>query len=160
MEAEIKEAELAYLLSGPTPEEIAVAEAEIKEAKVGLAIAQAGLRQAELVAPFSGTVTEMRLGEGESVSQNQPVVILADLSRLHVESTELDELDVTRIEIGDRAQVTFDALAGSSLSGQVSHIGLRGMGTEYGTLYKVIVQLNEQIPGIRWGMLAQVEIRP
>jgi len=160
VEAEIKEAELAYLLSGPTPEDIAVIEAEIKEAQVALAIAQAGLRQAELVAPFSGTVTEMRVGEGESVSQNQPVAVLADLSQLHVESTELDELDVTRIGIGDRAEVAFDALPESSLSGQVSHIGLRGTSTEYGTLYEVIVQLNEQIPGIRWGMLAQVEIRP
>jgi len=159
-EAEIKEAELAYVLAGPTSEEIAVVEAEIKEAQVGLAIAQASLRQAELAAPFSGTVTEMLVREGESVTQNQQVILLTDLRRLHVESTELDELDITRIEIGAQAEMTFDALPGARLSGQVSHIGLRGASTEEGTRYKVIVQLNEQIPGIRWGMLAQVEIRP
>jgi len=157
---EQSQAELAVLLSGPTPEEIAVVEAEIKEAQVGLAIAQASLRQAELAAPFSGTVTEMLVREGESVTQNQQVILLTDLRRLHVESTELDELDITRIEIGAQAEMTFDALPGARLSGQVSHIGLRGASTEEGTRYKVIVQLNEQIPGIRWGMLAQVEIRP
>jgi len=159
-EAEVKEAEVAYLLAGPTSEEIAVAEAEVKEAEGGLAIAQAGLRQAELLAPFSGTVIELFVREGESVSANQPVVVLADLSRSHVESTNLDELDVTKIEIGDPAEVTFDALPGQRLSGWVSYIGLRGTATEEGTLYKVIIQLHEQMPEIRWGILARVEVCP
>ena len=94
------------------------------------------------------------------MSQNQQVILLTDLRQLHVESTELDELDITRIEIGARAEMTFDALPGTRLSGQVSRIGLRGASTEEGARYRVIIQLNEQIPEIRWGMLARIEIRP
>ena len=154
------EAALERLLAGLPPEAIAVYEAQLEEAKAALATAQANLGQAELVAPFAGTVVSVSTRVGELVPENLPVLVLADLDTFRVESIDLDELDVTRIEVGDRAEITFDALLDQPTEGTVSSVALRGNSTELGTYYPVVIELAETPTGLRWGMIAQIEINP
>ena len=63
-----------------------------------------------------------------------PVLLLADLENLQVETTDLGEIDVAQIVVGDTAIVTFDALPELVLEGTVVSIAPKaapGSGVDY-----------------------------
>ncbi len=82
---------------------------------------------------------------------------MGDLGALRVETTDLNEIDVARVEVGDEATVTFDALPDLTLNGTVVAIAPRAeAGT--GVNYTVTVELEEIPAALRWGMTAFVDI--
>ncbi len=152
------QAHLDQLLAGPRAEDIAVAEAQVAQAQTALAQAQAALEDAELVAPFSGTVAKVTVRAGEMVAPGQPVVFLSDLSRLQVETTDLNEADIWAVAVGQKVTLTFDGLPGKALSGRVARIAPMASIEQGGTNYTALIELDEQDPGLRWGMTAYVDI--
>ena len=61
---------------------------------------RAALADAEVRAPFSGTITNLNLKEGEFASTGQAAVTLADFSSWVVKTTDLTELDVVNVKEG------------------------------------------------------------
>jgi HlyD family secretion protein len=110
-----------------------------------------------LRAPGGGTITAVQIDAGETVMPGQVVLVLADLSLLRIETTDLSERDVGRVAVGQRANVYLEAL-GTEIQGRV--MGIAPQATIIGgdVVYPVYVQLDEQPPGLRWGMSADVEI--
>mgnify|MGYP000101548624 CR=1 FL=1 len=155
-----RDAAQAYLdlvMAGPAPEEIAVAEAEVEQARAAVEAARIERDQGLLKAPFNGTISEVRVDEGEWIGPGQPVLLIGDLNTLRVETTDLNELDVARIKVGDRATVTFDALPEVSVQGTVVRIAPKSS-EGAGVNYTVIIELSEVPAALRWGMTAFVDI--
>lgn len=138
------------LKEGADPNDIAAAEANIRAI-------ESVINQKYLIAPFAGTIIEVYAQTGEAVSPGAPVILLADLSTMIVQTTDLSEIDVAKVNIGDAASVTFDALANTQITGKVSEIALKNA-TGSGVYYTVTVELDEYPPALRWGMSAFVEI--
>ena len=111
----------------------------------------------QLNAPFDGTVSELYLKENEWIAPGQPVLLLADLENLRVETTDLNEIDVARIEVGDTAIVTFDALPGLAVEGKVMRVAQKAAEGS-GVNYTVVILLDEIPEKLRWGMTAFVDI--
>ena len=59
---------------------------------------------------------------GEQVTPGQTLFVLGNLDSLRVETTDLDEIDVVRVALGQRAAVVFDALPDRVLEGRVTRI--------------------------------------
>jgi Cu(I)/Ag(I) efflux system membrane fusion protein len=74
-----------------------------------------------LRAPFTGTVLERGVSEGQYVSAQTPLFTVADLSKLWV-LADLYEMDFTRVHVGDRVRLNVDALPGHSFEGRVEFI--------------------------------------
>lgn len=149
-------ARLELLKAGTRPEDIDVAEANLDQAEADLAAAKARLAQASLTAPFGGTVSLINIQLNEFVTPGQPIIDLADLSGLRVETTDLNEIDVARVEVGASVVVTFDALP-DEVPGTVTRISPKSEeGT--GVNYTVVVELGETPEQLRWGMTAFVDI--
>jgi len=142
---------------GPDPKDVSLAQARLDNAAAQLAAAQAALLDLDLRAPFAGTVSELYVHANEWANPGQPVLLLADLSRLRVETTDLNEIDVARLEPGSPVVVTFDALPGVSIPGKVDRIAPKAAQGS-GVNYTVIVELNEIPDRLRWGMTAFVDI--
>lgn len=151
------QAQLDMLQSGATAEMIAAAEAGVAQAEAALHGVQAALEQATLRAPFAGTVVAVEVNPGEMVQPGQAALTLADLSLMQVETTDLSEQDVGRVQVGQRAAVYVDALA-AELDGRVVHIASRAGEVGGDVVYKVVIELDEQPPGLRWEMSADIEI--
>jgi HlyD family secretion protein len=151
------EQQLSLLRAGPTAEQIAVATAQVAQAEAALQAARVALEQAELRAPFAGTVSALTISPGETVAPGQAVLALADLSYLQVETTDLSERDVALVALGQEAFVYVEAL-GEEIEGRV--VGIAPQSTTIGgdVVYTVYVELGEQLPGLRWGMSADVEV--
>ena len=123
-EAEVRrtQAELDLLKAGSRPEAILAARADVASAQADLDRANAALRDTELVAPFAGSVVSLDVKVGEQVTSSTPVVRLADLNTWQVETTNLAEINVARVQEGARVRLSFDALPDLELAGQVSRI--------------------------------------
>ena len=177
---DVAQAQLDTLQAGATAEEITAAEAAVSQAEAALQVVRAGLDQATLRAPFiqkgseaapsiqkgseaapsapsAGTVTALEVGPGEAVMPGQVALTMVDLSRLRVETTDLSELDVARVAVGQRASIYVEPL-GVTVGGRVVRIASQAEMIGGDVVYAVVVELDEQPPGLRWGMSVEVEI--
>lgn len=151
-------AQLALLQAGATSEEIAAAQATVSQAEATLEVARAAVGKCEIRAPFAGTVGAVNVRAGETVAPGQPLVTLGDLTTLRVETTDMDEIDVARVTVGQKADVTFDALPEQVFTGHITRIDPMSKPGAGGVNYTAIVELEESDPALRWGMTAFVDI--
>ena len=152
------QADLDLLKSGPRREELAAARAVVLQAEAALESAQVALERTEVHAPFDGVVTRVSVEVGDTVAPGQPMLVLAELSRLQVTTTDSTELDVVHLSVGNPVVVIVDALPASTLQGYISEIGLRGIDDQGDVVYPVTVELDEQLPELLWGMTVLVEL--
>jgi multidrug resistance efflux pump len=101
---------------------IADAEIDVEEAKV--AIVDAELNKTSIVSPISGTVLRRfgKVGEVVGVEPPPALFVLGRTSTLQVRA-EIDELDVGRIHVSDKARVVADAFPNATFSGTVTRVG-------------------------------------
>lgn len=137
-----------------------LAEAELELARSTLSSAQTDLLQTEVRAPFAGTVADVALEVGEQAVAGQTVISIGDLSSWLIETTDLSELEVVRLAVGDRATVSFDALPDASIEGTVDRIQVRGTTADGGVVYAIAIRPDSNVAALRWGMSATVRIRP
>jgi len=143
---------------GPDLEEIKIAQARLNNANESLEAAQSALGDLELSARFEGVISEISVNEGEWVTPGQPIILLADLENLQIETTDLNEIDAARVSEGDPVIVTFDAIPDLVIKGNVVSIATKASaGT--GVNYKVTIILDEIPEKLRWDMTAFVDIQ-
>jgi HlyD family secretion protein len=142
---------------GPDPDDVALAEARLANARDQVAAAEAALADLELLAPFAGVVSELHINPSEWVAPGQPVLLLADLGHLQVETTDLGEIDVAQIAVGDVATITFDALPDEVVQGTITSIAPKAAEGS-GVNYTVILEMDRVPSALRWGMTAFVDI--
>ncbi len=129
--------------------------------------AQDDLSKTVILAPMSGTVSQLNSEEGEVVLGTEQfsgtvIMTIADLSRMEAEA-DVDETDIVEVAIGQPASIEVDALPDSLLRGEVTEIAssafTQGRGTqEEVTNFKVKVAILERVMSLRPGMSATVDI--
>jgi RND family efflux transporter MFP subunit len=168
LEAKVKEAEanlevaqvqVKYLQRVGTDEvHLESAQAEADRAQALLDSANATLAaQSTLVAPFDGIVVSVDVSPGETVVPGGAIITMGDLSRLQVETKDLSERDIPRVQIGQAANVFIEPL-NQEFSGKVADISRISSTVGGDVVFKVTIDLNEQPQGLLWGMSADVTI--
>ena len=157
-EAQLERAQHDYeiLKEGPDPEKVRLAEEELVNSQTQLAAAKAALDNLTLTAPFDGTVVKIHNHPGEWVIAGQTVLELADLEALRIETTDLSELDVPRIEIGQSVTVVIKAL-GLDVKGSVSDISPLADTLGGDVVYQTTIELETIPEGLRAGMSVEVQ---
>ena len=154
----------------------AVARAEQALAAAGRRVAQARaqatgardlLDKTNITAPMDGIVSRLQVRQGEMVVigiQNQPgttLMTISDLSSINAE-VKVAEADVLRLEVGQPASVTLDAVPDTAFPGQVVEIGasalpIQGTGAA-AREFRVVVRLDAAPPSLRPGLTCDAEI--
>ncbi len=119
--------------------------------------AAASLTQNTLLAPYAGTVVDIQVIPGETVQSSQTVLVLADLSHLQIETTDLSERDITRVKVGQSVDVYIEALD-VNVAGKVVRISPIAETVGGDVVFPVTIELSEQPEGLFWGMTAEVQI--
>lgn len=142
------------------PEQKALLEARLNNAKAQTAAAEKALSNYDIRAPFDGVVTDVNVTVGELLGPEKFAVQMADFSAWYVETTDLNELEVVNIREGQQVEIRPDALEDLTLTGVVEHIGqsFRIQGGD--VLYKVKIRLTEADPALRWGMTVEITFLP
>jgi HlyD family secretion protein len=143
----------------PTQDEIKQAEARLVQAELAVSRLKLQIEDATLDAPFAGTAAEVYVEQGDQVSAGQPALTLATLDRLVVKTTDLTELDIAQVAVGQPVVVSLDALPDAEFEGRVAEIALRGGDYRGDIVYQVTVEFAESPDApLLWGMTAMVKI--
>src|SRR5687767_7876754 len=137
---------------------IQTAEAEVARAQALLDSANAVLKsQSTLLAPFDGTIVAVDISPAETVTPGQVVIVLGDLSNYQIETTDLSERDVIRVQRGQTAKIFIEAL-NEEFSGKVIDVDRVSSTLGGDVVYTVTIELDTQPKGLLWGMSADVQI--
>jgi multidrug resistance efflux pump len=110
-----------------------------------------------VTAPLTGTITNLPVHKGDSVTPGAVIAAIGDVSRLKVETDDVDEFMIASIRPGQPITVTVDAIEGRELRGRVRTVALRSQETEDGDdHYPVVVDLDWSPPDLRPGMTVRV----
>jgi HlyD family secretion protein len=149
---------LASLLAGPDAKAVQLAQQRYDTAKAALDEAKSALEAATLTAPFDGTVISVGAQVGDLISSNTTVVTLADLSNMRVVAN-VDETDISKVEVGQDVLITFDAFAGYQFWGKVLEVPLEGSLVQNVVRYQVVASLPDMSGiALRSGMTANLTI--
>jgi RND family efflux transporter MFP subunit len=170
LEARIAEAEASVVAAqtqvtylqrvgvGNAYEQIDAAQADVDRAQAVVDQLKATLEQATLTTPVSGTVITVNVAPGETANPGQVSIIVADLTHMRIETTDLSERDIPAVQIGQTTSVFIDAL-NETFDGKVVDIDRQSETVGGDVTYKVTIDLDQQPAGLRWGMSAEVTIQ-
>lgn len=159
-EVEKAQSQLQEMLSGDRSAVLAAATADAQAASVALQQARLNLADTEIRAEFAGTVGNLKVQEGDSVSVGTLFLRLVDTSTWQVETSDLTELSIVKVKVGDRASVTCDAIPELDIPARVVAISPIGESRAGDIVYTVRLKLERQDPRLRWNMTATVKIDP
>jgi len=109
-----------------------------------------------IYAPIDGTVLTINVKEGEEVLSKTSLLTLADLSTIKVE-IPVDELDIFKIALDQKANVWSDALPGKVYSATVTDIAREGTRESGIATFDVTLELEPGAP-FKVGMSVEAEI--
>jgi multidrug efflux pump subunit AcrA (membrane-fusion protein) len=126
---------LATLLAGPDPNDVQSSQLSVQQQQLALQTAQTNLDDCYIRAPISGIIASIPAVVGNTVPS--PAVTMVGQGQ--VAEVTLNEIDAAKVQTGDMATVTFDALPNLSLAGQVVELD------PVGTVSQGVVDYNAQI---------------
>ncbi|MFH2050242.1 MAG: efflux RND transporter periplasmic adaptor subunit [bacterium] len=162
-ETEFKNSKYAYL-NAKSAYEATKAQAQQSEARYDKALDY--LSKAKVVAPMPGIITFLDCEEGEIAaaqtvySQGKTLMTVSNLDVFEVE-VEVDETEVTKVELGQEAKIEIDAFPDTTFMGEVVEVGNTAIYTsssDQSTNFKVKVIFIDKNEKIRPGMSATVDI--
>jgi multidrug efflux pump subunit AcrA (membrane-fusion protein) len=110
-----------------------------------------------LVSPWRGTITDIPVHVGDTVAVGAVVASVGDLSRLQVETTDVDEFIVGRVVPGRAVMVTIDALDQHQLRGRIRSVSLEPRrGPDGDDHYPTVIDLEFPPLQLRIGMTVRV----
>ncbi len=151
---------LSQLQAGSTPQDIAAQQASVDAASANVSAAEAAIGNAIITAPFSGTVSAVRVKKGDIIPPNTVAVSLNPQSALQIE-VYFSEIDAAKIASGAPATVTVDAYGDTKpFAATVISIDRSPTMQNGVPAYKATLQFTEDNPLISSGMTANVSITP
>lgn len=133
-----------------------VGEARVAQINATIASIEALIAKSRIVAPFAGTITLQDAKVGSIASPGSKLVSIISESDLSLEAN-ISEVNIGKVEVGDRAVVEFDSFPGETFEGIVAYIE-PGETLIDGVVYyktRVTIAQNEKV---RSGMTANLEI--
>lgn len=146
---------------------LTAAEEQVVQARANLAKAQDDLAKTTIFAPLSGRVVSLQAEEGEVVISGtinnaaSVIGIIADLSEILAE-VDVDETEIVRVRVGQRAKLSVDALPERTFEGRVMEIGSSGFNRPQQpdvTFFRVKLLFESPDADLRPGMSARADIQ-
>ena len=141
---------LSQVQAGPKASDLAVAQANIDAIK-------AQLTQADIVAPFDGTITDVGVMTGDLVSNGTAAFRIDVMSPFYVD-LQVSELDINKIQVGQPVEFTFDGIPNKTYTGTVEEIGSVGATSSGVVNFTVTVSMQKPDSSVKPGMSVAANI--
>lgn len=103
-----------------------------------------------ITAPFAGTLAALNMKRFDTLSTGSSVATL--ITNQKIAQLSLNEVDATKIKLGDKATLTFDAIDGLTLTGEVAEIDAVGTVTQGVVSYTLKIGFDSQDERVKPGM--------
>ncbi len=145
-----KEESLAKLKAEPDKLEVRAKQIAVQQKQEALLAAQQNLAEYYIRAPFDGVVAKVNAKKGESISSAGAAVTL--ITKQKIAEIPLNEVDIAKVKIGQKATLTFDAIEGLSITGEAADIDTFGTITQGVVTYQVKIVFDTQDERVKPGM--------
>jgi HlyD family secretion protein len=140
------------------------AQTSLVRAKAALSTQEDRLRDTRVLAPITGVILSRSVDLGQIISSavsnvggGTVLASIADMEEVYV-ITNVDEVDIGKVTIGQRAKVIADAFPDDSFYGEVLRIAPLGKTSQNVTTFNVIVVVKNLGGKLKAGMSASVDI--
>ena len=155
--SEVAKDDIILGLSGDDlTESIQSASESLRSAEISMQNLQDTMNNYTITAPISGTIIEKDAKVGDAVKTGDTLCIVYDLSYLEM-SINVDELQISSISVGQKVQITADAVPDKTYVGTVTRVSMKGKSDGGTTTYPVSIRIDDT-DGLRPGMNANAEI--
>ena len=137
-------------------ESIQSASETLRSAEISLQNLQDTMANYTVTSPISGTIIEKDAKVGDAVKSGDTLCVIYDLSYLEM-TLNVDELEIGSLSVGQKVQITADAVADKNYVGTVTRVSMKGNSSGGTTTYPVTIRI-DSIDGLRPGMNANAEI--
>ncbi len=151
-----KTAALNKLQAGADPLDIQTAELDVTQKQNALQDAESNLADYAITAPFAGTVAKLTAVPGDSASPSAALLTMVTSKQLA--DISLNEVDAAKVQVGDQATLTFDALPDLTIAGMVSEVDTIGTVTQGVVTYNVTVGFDTEDSRVKPGMSVSAAI--
>lgn len=157
----LKQAQIDYndLIAPASEIDLASARAQLASAAISVDRAKYNMEQATLISPIDGVVSMLNYKQGDTILSDgaKSMATIINNDTLFIEAN-IEESDISKLQVGQKAVVSFEAVDGLELVGELSFISLTSETNSNGIVtYLVRVLLNQPGEQIREGMTAAVE---
>jgi HlyD family secretion protein len=163
----VAEAAVADLQAGPRPEDLAVSQSAVEQARAAQHALVVQRQKTVLTAPASGLIVESRIARGETLAAGAPVLRIADLEQLTL-TIYLSEKSLGEVRLGQAVEVTVDSFPGRTFRGAVRSVATEAQFTPRNVqtrqerttvVYAIKVDLPNPDHALKPGMPADAIIR-
>ena len=142
---------LVSLRSDSLNDQLASAGDQIRDAQISLENQRNSLDNYIIQSPIEGTVIDKSYKQGDKISEGgKQLCTIFDLSYLSF-TMYVDELDIKQVAVGQKVQITADAVEGQAFEGQITKVSINGTTANGATTYPVTVRIDEMgdlLPGM------------
>ncbi|PDT26880.1 efflux transporter periplasmic adaptor subunit [Rhizobium sp. L9] len=136
-------------------------EAEVLAAEADLQLAEVNLAKAKIVSPIDGVILTRSVNPGATVaaSLSAPILftIAGDLKKMELQ-VDVDEADVGKIAVGQKAKFTVDAYPDRSFPAEIEQIRFASEVVNNVVTYKAVLSVDNADLLLRPGMTATADI--
>jgi RND family efflux transporter MFP subunit len=150
--------DLELTKAGTDPYKIKAQAAAVTQAEAQVAQAESGLRKLSIIAPFTGTVSDVSISVGETVTSGKTVISIFATDSFEIEA-KVPEVDIVKVKTGADVEVTLDAYGKAEIfPATVTRINPTATIEGSVPMYKVIITFTTKDARIKSGMTANVNI--
>ena len=150
------QASLSVKTEAPTQADVDSAKAQISSAQAQLDNAETTYSDNVITAPFDGIIATLDAKLGDQASAGTALATI--ITNEQLVNITLNEVDVSKIKLGDQATLAFDAIDGLTISGTVAEIDSIGTVSQGVVTYTVQINMDTQDPRVKPGMSATANI--
>lgn len=151
-----KTASLADVNNGTDPLDIETAQLSVAQRQASLTTAREKLADYTIRAPFDGIIADVTVKRGDSLSSNGAVATI--VTQKKIATVTLNEVDVTKVKTGQKTTLTFDAVDGLSITGEVYAVDLVGTVSQGVVSYDVDISFDTDDDRIKPGMSVSASV--
>ena len=137
-------------------ESIQSASESLRSAEISMQNQQDNMSNYTITSPISGTIIEKDAKQGDALTSGSTLCVIYDLSYLEM-VINVDELQIGALSVGQKVQLTADAVTDKTYVGTVTRVSMKGSSSGGTTTYPVKARIDET-DGLRPGMNANAEI--
>ncbi|MEY4744634.1 MAG: hypothetical protein RL272_579, partial [Candidatus Parcubacteria bacterium] len=147
---------LAKLKAGADPLDVQSQRLSLKQRQDALTDAQTKLADYVVRAPFDGTVAKFSLKKGDPISSG--TVVATMITPQKFAEISLNEVDAVKVKQSDKATLTFDAIEGLEITGEVADVDLLGTVSQGVVTYNAKIVFDTQDTRVRSGMSLNAKV--
>ena len=141
---------------GANPISLQVTQNSIASAEENLANLRQTLADYVVTVPFGGTIAALNVKRYDTAGSGTAVATL--ITNQRIATVSLNEVDATKIHLGDKVTLTFDAIDSLSLTGAVAELDSIGTVSQGVVSYTVKIGFDTQDPRVKPGMTVNAAI--